>query len=277
LPCDALPSKAPARSAAIKLTAGETAAANLFFSRDTVARILAEPLTKRLGQQVIVEAKPGATGTAAAGQVARAAPDGYTLIALPATHVATAATFRTLPFAGLGTRYAADRVPAPLGSIREHALAAPSAGTGGPGASVAGENIIAFDLDRLLRGDRRQVEDISSTRAEAARILVTASSHSGVAAEDRAYLVRLVSTRTGLAPPEAERRTDTAIASAKENIARARRSTVILAFMAGAAALLGAAAAWFAAVAGGEQRDERTPAGSWQLFSARRTNRRVFP
>jgi tripartite-type tricarboxylate transporter receptor subunit TctC len=63
---------------------------------DTVARILAEPLTKRVGQQVLVEARPGATGTAAAGQVARAAPDGYTLIALPATHVATAATFRSL-------------------------------------------------------------------------------------------------------------------------------------------------------------------------------------
>jgi hypothetical protein len=80
-----------------------------------------------------------------------------------------------------------------------------------------------------------------------------------------------------LAPPEAERRTDAAIASAKENIARARRSTVILAFMAGAAAILGAAAAWFAAVAGGEQRDERSPAGSWQLFSARKTTRRTFP
>jgi hypothetical protein len=156
-------------------------------------------------------------------------------------------------------------------------LAAPSAGVAGPGASVAGENIIAFDLDRLLRGDRRQGEDITQTRAEAARILLTSSSHSGVAAEDRAYLVRLVSGRTGLAPPEAERRTDAAIASAKENIARARRSTVILAFMAGAAALLGAAAAWFAAVAGGEQRDERSPAGGWHLFSARNTTRRTFP
>src|SRR3954463_15647157 len=89
--------------------------------------------------------------------------------------------------------------------------------------------------------------------------------------------VRLVSARTGLAPPEAERRTDAAIASAKENIARARRSTVILAFMAGAAAILGAAAAWFAAVAGGEQRDERSPAGSWHLFGARHTARRTFP
>jgi hypothetical protein len=154
-------------------------------------------------------------------------------------------------------------------------LAAPSAGAAGPGASVAGENIIAFDLDRLLRGDRRQGEDVTQTRAEAARILLTSSSHNGVAAEDRAYLVRLVSARTGLAPPEAERRTDAAIASAKENIARARRSTVILAFMAGAAAILGAAAAWFAAVAGGEQRDERSPAGSLHLFSTRKIPRRA--
>ena len=142
---------------------------------------------------------------------------------------------------------------------------------------MAGENIIAFDLDRLLRGDRRQGEDVSQTRAEAARILLTSSSHRGVTAEDRAYLVRLVAARTGLAPPEAERRTDAVIASAKENIARARRSTVILAFMAGAAAILGAAAAWFAAVAGGEQRDGRTPAGSWQLFGTRKTTRRAYP
>lgn len=156
-------------------------------------------------------------------------------------------------------------------------LAAPSAGAAGPGASVAGENIIAFDLDRLLRGERRQGEEVSQTRDEAARILLTSSSHSGVAAEDRAYLVRLVSARTGLAQPEAERRTDAAIARAKESIVRARRSTVILAFMAGAAAVLGAAAAWFAAVAGGEQRDERSPAGSWHLFGTRKATRRVYP
>jgi hypothetical protein len=156
-------------------------------------------------------------------------------------------------------------------------LVAPSAGGAGPEASVAGENIIAFDLDRLLRGERRQGEDATQTRAEAGRILLSASGHRGVVAEDRAYLIRLVSARTGLAQPEAERRTDAAIASAKENIARARRSTVILAFMAGAAALLGAAAAWFAAVAGGAQRDERSPAGSWQLFSARNASRRALP
>ncbi|MBV8453717.1 MAG: hypothetical protein JOZ29_15810 [Deltaproteobacteria bacterium] len=73
--------------------------------------------------------------------------------------------------------------------------------------------------------------------------------------EDRAYLVRLVTTRTGLAQPEAERRVNEVIGRAQDDIERARKSAVILAFMAGAAALLGAAAAWFAACAGGHDRD----------------------
>jgi hypothetical protein len=149
-------------------------------------------------------------------------------------------------------------------------LAAPSGGTAGPSTSVAGENIIALDVDRLLRGERRAGDaDVTQTRAEAARILLTSSSHSGVATEDRGYLVRLVSARAGLAPPEAERRVDAAIANAQDNIARARRSTVILAFMAGAAALLGAAAAWFAAGAGGKHRDESAPSLRWTFLGPR--------
>ena len=70
-----------------------------------------------------------------------------------------------------------------------------------------------------------------------------------------AYLVRLTAANTGLAAPDAERRVDEVTARAKESISRARRSAVILAFPAGAAALLGAAAAWFAACAGGRVRD----------------------
>ena len=65
---------------------------------DVLSRILAEALSKRLRQQVVVESKSGATGTIAAGLVARAAPDGYTLTAIPATFPATAATFRALPY-----------------------------------------------------------------------------------------------------------------------------------------------------------------------------------
>jgi hypothetical protein len=138
-------------------------------------------------------------------------------------------------------------------------LAAPSAGSTGPATSVAGENIIAFDLDRLFRGgDRRQQLDLERSRAEAARILLTVSSHEGMRADDRSELIRLVSFTTGLPPADADRRVTEVAAQAKRNIDRARRSAVILAFTAGAAALLGAAAAWFAAIAGGAHRDNRS-------------------
>ncbi|MGE4337667.1 MAG: Bug family tripartite tricarboxylate transporter substrate binding protein [Pigmentiphaga sp.] len=46
---------------------------------DTVARMTAEGLAARLGQPVVVESRPGAGGMLAAGSVARAEPDGYTL------------------------------------------------------------------------------------------------------------------------------------------------------------------------------------------------------
>jgi hypothetical protein len=132
-------------------------------------------------------------------------------------------------------------------------LAAPS----GPSAqSVAGENVIAYDLDRLFRADKRPANtDLTYARSEAARILLTTASHRGLASDDRAYLVRLTAANTGLAPPEAEKRVETIITQARDNIGKARRASVILAFMAGAAALLGAAVAWFAACAGGNHRD----------------------
>ena len=141
-------------------------------------------------------------------------------------------------------------------------LAAPSSGAAGPSTSVAGENIIAYDLDRLFRGARTDA-NMEYTRAEAARILLTASSRRGMPPEDRAELVRLVTARTGLAQPEAERRVDDVTARARENIARARKSAVILAFSAGAAALIGLVAAWLAAIEGGRHRDGTPPSLVW--------------
>jgi tripartite-type tricarboxylate transporter receptor subunit TctC len=49
-------------------------------SSDVVARALSIPLSKQLGQPVVVENKPGAGGTIAGTEIARAAPDGYNLL-----------------------------------------------------------------------------------------------------------------------------------------------------------------------------------------------------
>ena len=65
---------------------------------DALARVLAERMKAALGQSVIVENPTGAAGTIGTGRVARAAPDGYTVILGHwQTHVVNGATY-TLPF-----------------------------------------------------------------------------------------------------------------------------------------------------------------------------------
>lgn len=148
-------------------------------------------------------------------------------------------------------------------SVSSSQMTAPSGGTAGAATSVGSENIIAYDIDRLLRSDRPVPGDIAATRAEVGRILLTASGHRGVLPEDRAHLVRMVAARTGVAGPDAEKRVDEVIARAADNMSRARKSSVLIAFLVGSAAILGLVVAWFAATGGGRQRDEGTVATFW--------------
>jgi tripartite-type tricarboxylate transporter receptor subunit TctC len=68
-------------------------------STDTAARILAQAISPGLGQQVVVENRTGAGGNVATEAVARAAPDGYTLVmASMGTHAVNQALYRNLPF-----------------------------------------------------------------------------------------------------------------------------------------------------------------------------------
>ena len=63
-------------SRTIRLVVGFTPAG----TTDIVSRIISQPLTQRLGQQVVVENRPGAGGNLGADVVAKADPDGYTLL-----------------------------------------------------------------------------------------------------------------------------------------------------------------------------------------------------
>lgn len=65
---------------------------------DIIGRTLGEALSKSLGQPVIVDNRPGAGGTVGAGQVARSAGDGYTLLVHSAGHVANPAIYTSLPY-----------------------------------------------------------------------------------------------------------------------------------------------------------------------------------
>ena len=120
----------------------------------------------------------------------------------------------------------------------------------------AAEPLLSYEIDRLFRPLRRAANvDLSQERAEAGRILLTSSSHSGMSSEDRTYLAQLVAANAGLAGPDAEKRVDGVIASSQSAIAKSRRSSVILAFSVAAALLLGAVIAWAAAGIGGRHRD----------------------
>lgn len=127
----------------------------------------------------------------------------------------------------------------------------------------SGEALIAYDLDRLFRSDRRPQGDAAYSRAEASRILLTATSREGMKADDRGYLVGLVASQTGIAPPDAQRRVDEAVAAAQAAVKKARQSAVILGFSIAVSLLVGAAAAWYVACLGGQHRDQTTTPLRW--------------
>jgi tripartite-type tricarboxylate transporter receptor subunit TctC len=98
--------------ACVLLLAGLCAAADEFPSKpvrilvgftpgggpDITARQIAQKLGEIWKQQVIVENRPGAGGTLAAAQVAKAPPDGYTLLSVSSAHAIAPAIYANLPY-----------------------------------------------------------------------------------------------------------------------------------------------------------------------------------
>lgn len=103
---------------------------------EATARILADEISRQTSQPVVVEPKPGANGIMAADYVAKAAPDGYTvLIGTNSTHAANQSLYKSLPYdfvkdftpiSGIsqGALLAAVRTDTPIDSIDELSQAA---------------------------------------------------------------------------------------------------------------------------------------------------------
>ena len=76
--------------AIIPFTAGSTV--------DIVGRIVLEPLASQLGQTIVVENRGGAGGTIGTAAVARAEPDGYTILINASAHSAAPAAYPNVPY-----------------------------------------------------------------------------------------------------------------------------------------------------------------------------------
>jgi tripartite-type tricarboxylate transporter receptor subunit TctC len=78
----------------VQVLVGQAAAS----SSDITARLISQYLSEHLGQQFVVQIRPGATGNVATEAVVHSAPDGYTLLLVNSQNTINAAMFPDLPF-----------------------------------------------------------------------------------------------------------------------------------------------------------------------------------
>jgi hypothetical protein len=136
--------------------------------------------------------------------------------------------------------------------------------SGAAGTAVAGaarSDAVSTALDRMMRaapGDpATNAAAPRDSRAEIARVITTnALTRGEISNEDRDYVARLVAAETRLSPEEARKRVDTTIEQAKQAANTARKAAAGIAFLIGALSMFAAGAAYWAAMAGGRERDE---------------------
>jgi tripartite-type tricarboxylate transporter receptor subunit TctC len=110
---------------------------------DTIAREVAQNLSEQMGQQFVVENKPGASGTIGAREVASAEPDGYSLLAIDNSYAMLPYVFAELPW-----DHANDLVPITVSAFS-------------PIMVVVGEGSQFADLSGLLDHARRNPEKLT--------------------------------------------------------------------------------------------------------------------
>ena len=173
-----------------------------------------------------------------------------------------------------------------LGAATTHILAGASAGlipaAGAGAAGVAQSQPADVYVDSLLRADPAQPNsgagagtptagtDTRDSRGEMSRIFAPTLKKGGsISNEDRTYLVKMVSARTGLSQPEAEKRVDDTVAKAKKAADDARKAAAKTALWLAASMLAGAVAAMLGATEGGVLRDSKWYEPGWRASAVR--------
>ena len=126
-----------------------------------------------------------------------------------------------------------------------------------PASNRAGETANDYFVDTLLRSTTPTAND-GVQRGEVAGIFAHALAQKTMAASDEAYLSQLVSARTGLSKPDADKRVDDVFAEAQQTADKTRKALAHLSLWIFVALLSGAFCASYAATIGGKQRDHVT-------------------
>ena len=134
------------------------------------------------------------------------------------------------------------------------------AGIGGAIGVASNTGAMDYYADRLLRSDAAAgttaVPADTQVNTQIGRILAQNVVSRSFDETDRAYVVREISSRTGLAEADAQKRLDDTVATLRAQAETARRYAVLFAFVTAASLLVSGLAAWWAATAGGKHRDE---------------------
>jgi hypothetical protein len=138
------------------------------------------------------------------------------------------------------------------------------------GAELAGKTALAaastpepmdLALDAMLRPASAQApgQQTEDPRPQLARALSSAVTSGSLSERNRGYLVQAVTQRTGASQEEAAKRVDEAFNSVRQAADTARRAAVLTGLVTAISLLASFAAAWWAALKGGEHRDNAIP------------------
>lgn len=134
------------------------------------------------------------------------------------------------------------------------------AGVSGAIGTASNAGAMDYYTDKLMRSDAvagtTAVSADTQYNAQIGRILATNIAARTFDETDKAYVVREISSRTGLAEADAQKRLDDTVATLKAQAETARRYAVLFAFLTAASLLVSGLAAWWAATTGGKHRDD---------------------